>query len=88
MKHYHPNSGQVIERIRKMGTEAVRHYRNNSLESGNLKYKNQVSIDLFTACFVGVFSGTVVWWLEYDFLLSPEEITNKFRRLLIHGVGY
>lgn len=78
-------SGRIVERIRKIGTEAIARFVENKLKVNPYPIKFNVPIDFFAAYVSGALLSTVDWWLEEDMRHTPEEVTKLFRKLFFRG---
>jgi len=78
-------SSRIVERIRKISTEAITKFVETKLETDPLPIFFKVPVDFFAAYFSGALLSTVDWWLEEGMRHSPEEITKLFRSLFFSG---
>jgi AcrR family transcriptional regulator len=79
-------SGRVMERIRKISTEAITQFVKNKLKTEPVSIEFKVPVELFAAYFSGAMLSTVDWWLEEGMHHSPEEMTKLFRDIFFYGV--
>jgi len=78
-------SGRIVERIRKIGTEAIAKFVENKLKATPFPITFNVPIDFFAAYVSGALLSTVDWWLEEDMRHTPEEVAKLFRKLFFRG---
>jgi AcrR family transcriptional regulator len=78
-------SGRIIERIRKISTEAIVKFVEAKAETDPLPFHFKVPIEFFAAFFSGALLSTVDWWLEEGLHHTPREITYLFQDLFIQG---
>ena len=78
-------SSRIVERIRKISTEAITKFVENKIETDPLPIFFNIPIDFFAAYFSGALLSTVDWWLEEGMNHSPEEVTKLFRSLFFRG---
>jgi len=78
-------SGRIIERIRKISTEAIVKFVEAKAETDPLPVHFKVPIEFFAAFFSGALLSTVDWWLEEGLHHTPREITYLFQDLFIQG---
>jgi len=78
-------SGRIIERIRKISTEAIIQFVEAKAETDPIPFHFKVPIEFFAAFFSGALLSTVDWWLEEGLHHTPREITHLFQDLFIQG---
>lgn len=78
-------SSRIVERIRKISTEAIINFVEAKLETDPLPIFFKVPVDFFAAYFSGALLSTVDWWLEEGMHYTPEEVTKLFRSLFFQG---
>jgi AcrR family transcriptional regulator len=78
-------SGRIIERIRKISTEAIVKFVETKAETDPIPFHFRVPIEFFAAFFSGALLSTVDWWLEEGLHHTPREITYLFQDLFIQG---
>lgn len=78
-------SNRIVERIRKINTEAIVKFVDTKLKTDPLPIFFKVPVDFFAAYFSGALLSTVDWWLEEGMHHTPEEITKMFRSLFFSG---
>ena len=81
------NSSRIVERIRKVSTEAIIRFVENKIETDPIPVLSEVPIEFFAAFFSGAFLSIVNWWIKEDMQHSPEEVTNMFRSLFFRGAN-
>jgi len=79
------NSSKIIERIRKVSTDAIVQFVETKMETDPIPLLSEVPIEFFAAFFSGALISVVSWWIKEDMRHSPEEVTNMFRSLLFSG---
>jgi len=78
-------SSRIVERIRKINTEAILKFVETKVKTDPLPIFFKVPVDFFAAYFSGALLSTVDWWLEEGMHHTPEEITKLFRSLFFRG---
>lgn len=78
-------SSRIVERIRKISTEAITKFVENKIKTDPLPIFFNIPVDFFAAYFSGALLSTVDWWLEEGMQHSPEEVTKLFRSLFFRG---
>jgi AcrR family transcriptional regulator len=78
-------SGRIIERIRKISTEAIVKFVETKTKTDPIPFRFKVPIEFFAAFFSGALLSTVDWWLEEGLHHTPREITYLFQDLFIQG---
>jgi AcrR family transcriptional regulator len=78
-------SGRIIERIRKISTEAIVKFVETKAKTDPIPFHFKVPIEFFAAFFSGALLSTVDWWLEEGLHHTPREITHLFQDLFIQG---
>jgi AcrR family transcriptional regulator len=79
------NSSKIIERIRKVSTDAIVQFVETKMETDPIPLLSEVPIEFFAAFFSGALISVVSWWIKEDMRHSPEEVTSMFRSLLFRG---
>ncbi|HKI53583.1 MAG TPA: TetR/AcrR family transcriptional regulator [Anaerolineales bacterium] len=79
------NSSKIIERIRKVSTDAIVKFVEAKMETDPIPLLSEVPIEFFAAFFSGALISIVGWWIKEDMHHSPEEVTNMFRSLFFSG---
>ncbi|HKJ39597.1 MAG TPA: TetR/AcrR family transcriptional regulator [Anaerolineales bacterium] len=79
------NSSKIIERIRKISTDAIVKFVEAKMETDPIPLLSEVPIEFFAAFFSGALISIVSWWIREDMRHSPEEVTNMFRSLFFSG---
>ena len=79
------NSSKIIERIRKISTDAIVQFAEAKMETDPIPLLSEVPIEFFAAFFSGALISVVSWWIREDIRHSPEEVTNMFRSLFFSG---
>jgi len=79
------NSSKIIERIRKVSTDAIVRFVEAKMETDPIPLLSEVPIEFFAAFFSGALISIVGWWIKEDMRHSPEEVTNMFRSLFFSG---
>ncbi|MBK9927422.1 MAG: TetR/AcrR family transcriptional regulator [Anaerolineales bacterium] len=78
-------SSRIVERIRKISTEAITKFVEAKLKTDPLPVFFNVPVDFFAAYFSGALLSTVDWWLDEGMHYTPEEVTKLFRSLFFQG---
>jgi len=78
-------SGRIIERIRKISTEAIVKFVETKAKTDPIPCHFEVPIEFFAAFFSGALLSTVDWWLEEGLQHTPKEMTHLFQDLFIQG---
>jgi AcrR family transcriptional regulator len=81
------NSSKIIERIRKISTDAIVKFVEAKMETDPLPILTKVPIEFFAAFFSGALISVVSWWIREDMRHSPEEVTDMFRSLFFSGTA-
>ena len=81
------NSSKIVERIRKISTDAIVKFVEAKRETDPIPLLSEVPIEFFAAFFSGALISIVGWWIKEDMLHSPEEVTNMFRSLFFSGAA-
>src|SRR5512139_2214965 len=79
-------SSRVVERIRKIATEAIAQFVETKAKTDPIPLLFTVPIEFFAAFFSGALLSTVDWWLEEDMKHTPREMTHLFQSLFFQGV--
>ncbi|MBV6400803.1 MAG: hypothetical protein CNIPEHKO_01097 [Anaerolineales bacterium] len=79
------NASKIVERIRKVSTEAIVRFVENKMKSDPIPLLFEVPIEFFAAFFSGALLSVVSWWIKEDMRHSPEEVTSMFRSLFFSG---
>ena len=79
------NSSKIVERIRKISTDAIVKFVETKMETDPIPLLTEVPIEFFAAFFSGALLSVVSWWIREDMRHSPEEVTNMFRSLFFSG---
>jgi AcrR family transcriptional regulator len=79
------NSSRIIERIRKVSTEAIVKFVETKMQTDPIPLLFEVPIDFFAAFFSGALLSIVSWWIKEDMRHTPEEVANMFRSLFFRG---
>ena len=79
------NSSRLIERIRKVSTEAIVKFVEAKMQTDPIPPLSEVPIEFFAAFFSGALLSVVNWWIMEDMRHSPQEVSNMFRSLVFHG---
>jgi AcrR family transcriptional regulator len=79
-------ASRVIERIRKISTEAIVQFVEAKTKTDPVPFLFKVPIEFFAAFFSGALLSTVDWWLEEGLHHTPREMTHLFQDLFIQGV--
>ena len=80
-------SSRIVERIRKISTEAIVKFVETKAKTDPIPLLFQVPIEFFAAFFSGALLSTVDWWLEEDMHHSPREMAHLFQSLFFKGAG-
>jgi AcrR family transcriptional regulator len=78
-------SSRVIERIRKITTEAIARFVEARAQTDPVSLVFKVPVEFFAAFFSGALLSTVDWWLEDEMRQTPQEVTQLFQRLFLQG---
>jgi AcrR family transcriptional regulator len=78
-------SSRVVERIRKISTEAIVKFVEAKAKTDPIPLLFNVPIEFFAAFFSGALLSTVDWWLEEEMRHTPREITYLFQSLFFKG---
>ena len=78
-------SSRIVERIRKISTEAIVKFMEAKAETDPIPLRFNVPIEFFAAFFSGALLSTVDWWLEEEMRHSPKEMTHLFQSLFFKG---
>jgi AcrR family transcriptional regulator len=78
-------SSRVVERIRKISTEAIVKFMDTKAKTDAIPLLFNVPIEFFAAFFSGALLSTVDWWLEEEMRHSPREMTRLFQSLFFRG---
>ncbi len=78
-------SSRIVERIRKISTEAVVKFVETRAQTDPIPLHFKVPIEFFAAFFSGALLSTVDWWLEEKMSHSPREVTRLFQKLFLQG---
>ena len=79
------NSNRIVERIRKVSTDAIIKFVENKMETDPIPVLSEVPIEFFAAFFSGALISIVNWWIKEDMHHTPEEVTDMFRSLFFRG---
>jgi len=79
------NSSKIVERIRKVSTDAIVKFVEAKMETDPIPLLDEVPIEFFAAFFSGALISVVSWWIREDMRHSPEDVTNMFRSLFFSG---
>jgi AcrR family transcriptional regulator len=79
-------SSRIIERIRKISTEAIVRFVEAKAETDPIPLLFNVPIEFFAAFFSGALLSTVDWWLEEDMRHTPGEMADLFQSICFQGV--
>ena len=79
------NSSKIVERIRKISTDAIVQFVRTKMETDPIPLLSEVPIEFFAAFFSGALISIVNWWIREDMCHSPEEVTHMFRSLFFSG---
>jgi AcrR family transcriptional regulator len=78
-------SSRVIERIRKITTEAIARFVEARAQTDPVSLVFKVPVEFFAAFFSGALLSTVDWWLEDEMRQTPKEVTQLFQSLFLQG---
>ena len=78
-------SSRIVERIRKISTEAIVKFMETKAETESLPLHFNVPLEFFAAFFSGALLSTIDWWLEENMRHSPREMTHLFQSLFFKG---
>jgi len=79
------NSNKIVERIRKVSTDAIIKFVENKMETDPIPVLSEVPIEFFAAFFSGALISIANWWIGEDMRHTPEEVTDMFRSLFFRG---
>ena len=79
------NSSKIVERIRKISTDAIVKFVEAKMETDPIPLLTEVPIEFFAAFFSGALISIVNWWIREDMRHTPEEVTDMFRSLFFSG---
>jgi AcrR family transcriptional regulator len=79
-------SSRVVERIRKIATEAIATFMQTKAKANPVPFHFKVPIEFVAAFFSGALLSTIDWWLEEGMRHPPKEMTHLFQDLFIQGV--
>lgn len=79
------NSSRIVERIRKISTDAIIKFLEAKIESDPILPLFEMPIDFVAAFFSGALISVVSWWIREDMSHTPEEVANMFRNLIFRG---
>jgi len=79
------NSSRIVERIRKVSTEAIVKFVETKMQTDPIPLLFEVPIEFFAAFFSGALLSIVSWWIKEDMRHTPEEVTDMFRSLFFRG---
>lgn len=79
------NSNKLVERIRKVSTDAIIKFVETKMETDPIPVLSEVPIEFFAAFFSGALISIVNWWIREDMRHTPEEVTDMFRSLFFRG---
>jgi hypothetical protein len=79
------NSSRIVERIRKVSTEAIVKFVETKMQTDPIPLLFEVPIEFFAAFFSGALLSIVSWWIKEDMRHTPEEVTAMFRSLFFRG---
>lgn len=79
-------SSRIIERIRKIATEAIASFVEAKAKTDPIPLRFTVPVEFFAAFFSGALLSTVDWWLEEEMQHTPQEMTHLFQSLFFQGV--
>ena len=65
------NASKIVERIRKVSTEAIVRFVENKMKSDPIPLLFEVPIEFFAAFFSGALLRVVRWWIKEDMRHSP-----------------
>jgi hypothetical protein len=78
-------SSRIIERIRKIATEAIVQFVETKAQTEPIPLGFKVPLEYFAAFFSGALLSTIDWWLEEDMQHTPVEMTGLFQSLFFQG---
>ncbi len=78
-------SSRIVERIRKIITEAIASFVEARAQTDPVQLVFQVPVEFFAAFFSGALLSTVDWWLEEEMRHTPREVTQLFQSLFLPG---
>jgi AcrR family transcriptional regulator len=78
-------SSRIVERIRKISTEAIVRFVETKLKTDPIPIFLEVPIDLLAAFFSGALLSSVDWWLDEKMQHTPAEMTYMFQSLFFRG---
>lgn len=78
-------SSRIVERIRKIATEAVAAFVEAKTKADPIPFLFKVPIEFLAAFFSGALLSTIDWWLEEDMRHTPQEMTQLFQSLFLRG---
>ncbi len=78
-------SSRIVERIRKIATEAIVRFVETKLKTDPIPIFVEVPINLLAAFFSGSLLSSVDWWLEEKMQHTPEQMTYMFQSLFFRG---
>jgi AcrR family transcriptional regulator len=81
-------SSRIIERIRKIATEAIAQFVEAKAKTDPIPFFLKVPIEFFAAFFSGALLSTVDWWLEEGMRHTPKQMTYLFMDLFIQGATH
>jgi AcrR family transcriptional regulator len=81
-------SSRIIERIRKISTEAIVQFVEAKAKTDPIPFLFKVPIEFFAAFFSGALLSTVDWWLEEGMRHTPKQMTHLFMDLFIQGATH
>ena len=78
-------SSRIIERIRKISTEAIVKFVETKAKTDPIPLHFNVPIEFFAAFFSGALLSTIDWWLEEEMRHTPRQMTHLFQSLFFKG---
>ncbi|MGB8983217.1 MAG: TetR/AcrR family transcriptional regulator [Anaerolineales bacterium] len=78
-------SSRIIERIRKIATEAIVQFVETKAQTEPIPLGFKVPLEYFAAFFSGALLSTIDWWLEEEMQHTPAEMTHLFQSLFFQG---
>jgi AcrR family transcriptional regulator len=78
-------SSRIVERIRKISTEAIVRFVEAKAITDPIPLKFNVPIEFFAAVFSGALLSTVDWWLDEEMRHTPREMTRLFQSVFFKG---
>ena len=78
-------SSRIIERIRKIATEAIVQFVETKAKTDPIPMHFTVPVEFFAAFFSGALLSTVDWWMEEEMQHTPQEMTHLFQRMFFQG---